>query len=48
MSAVNKKIKLMPDYQCWSIWNIDTVEGEDCNIDPNTLPISDDLKVKLS
>lgn len=48
MSAANKKIKLMPDYQCWSIWNLDIVEGEDYNIDPNTLPISNDLKVKLS
>lgn len=31
-----KKIKLMPDYQCWPLWNIE----EPDNINPAELPLS--------
>jgi hypothetical protein len=34
-----KKIKLMPDYQCFPLWNLEEVD----NIDPKDLPIKKDL-----
>jgi hypothetical protein len=41
-----KKIKLMADYQCYSLWlNSDDEVG---NINPNTLPISNMLKNELN
>jgi len=39
-----KKIKLMADYQCYPLWDIEKVG----NIDPNKLPISAVLKKHLS
>ena len=39
-----KKIKLMADYQCYPLWDIDKVG----NIDPNKLPISAVLKKHLN
>lgn len=38
----------MPDYECWSIWNLEPIDNEDYNIDPSNLPIPDDLKLRLS
>lgn len=34
-----KRLKLMPDVQCWAIWNMD----EPGNLDPASLPLSDAL-----
>lgn len=34
---MGKKIKLMADYQCWPLWDMD----EPDNIDPRELPLSD-------
>lgn len=40
------ELKLMPDYQCYPLWG---VGGDNLgNIDPNSLPISEDLKLKLA
>lgn len=39
-----KKLKLMPDYECFALWDIDSVG----NIDPASLPISDDLKERIA
>ncbi len=39
-----KKIKLMADYQCYPLWDIEKVG----NIDPNQLPISAVLKKHLN
>jgi hypothetical protein len=39
-----KKIKLMADYQCYPLWDIEKVG----NIDPNKLPISAVLKKHLN
>lgn len=41
-----KKIKLMPDYHCHPLWHDDSVECGD--IDPDVLPLSDELKVRIS
>lgn len=38
-------IKLMADYQCFPLW--EASPGKIGNIDPNTLPISEGLKLKL-
>jgi hypothetical protein len=38
------KLKLMPDYECFALWDIDNVE----NVDPAVLPISDILKKRIS
>lgn len=40
-----RKIKLMPDYHCYPLWeeSVDEVG----NINPSDLPISDDLKMQL-
>jgi|SRR5690554_4546548 len=38
-----KRLKLMPDYECFALWDIDIVE----NVDPANLPISDDLKARI-
>lgn len=38
-----KRLKLMPDYECFSLWDIDSVE----NINPACLPISDELKARI-
>jgi hypothetical protein len=40
---VVRKLKLMPDYECFALWDIDSVE----NINPASLPISDDLKARV-
>jgi hypothetical protein len=39
-----RKIKLMPDYNCWPLWEAGDEVG---NIDPATLPISEKLQQKL-
>lgn len=38
-----KKIKLMPDYNCYPLWDIDKLK----NIAPQELPLSKKLCVKL-
>lgn len=38
-------IKLMPDYQCFPLW--EASPGVVGNVDPNILPISDPLKKEL-
>jgi hypothetical protein len=39
-----RRIKLMPDYDCWPLWET----GEDVgNIDPASLPISERLQERL-
>ena len=40
----NNKIKLMADYQCYPLWDVENVG----NIDPNKLPISAVLKKYLN
>lgn len=40
-----KYIKLMADYECFPLW--ENAPGEIGNIDPDSLPISDDLKCML-
>lgn len=40
-----RAIKLMPDYQCFPLWEASPRQVG--NIDPDTLLISDDLKVQL-
>ncbi|OAI75554.1 hypothetical protein RSP799_23330 [Ralstonia solanacearum] len=41
-----RKIKVMADYQCHPLWDISP--GAYGDIDPNTLPISEGLKQKLT
>jgi len=48
MSEFPKKIKLMPDYECWCLWNLDPTNKDSYNINPDKLPISSALKEKLS
>lgn len=43
MNDFPRKMKLMTDYQCWCLWDMDNPQ----NIDPDTLPISSELKVEL-
>lgn len=38
-----RKIKLMTDYECWCLWDLD----DPTNIDPETLPLSQSLKSDL-
>ena len=38
-----KRAKLMVDYQCWCIWDMD----EPRNVNPDTLAISQHLQTKL-
>ena len=38
-----RNIKLMADYECFAIWDEDTVD----NLNPDDLPISDNLKLKI-
>lgn len=40
-----KKLKLMPDYQCFPIWKNDA--GQVGNVDPEALPISKELREKI-
>lgn len=40
-----KFIKLMPDYECHPLWNMSADEYGD--IDPQDLPLSDALKLRL-
>ena len=42
-----KTFKLMPDYQCFCLWETNNNNISD-NIDPNELPISQELKHDLS
>jgi hypothetical protein len=39
-----KKIKLMADYECWCLWDMENID----NLDPEKLPISKSLKQSLS
>ncbi|PXX34939.1 hypothetical protein [Undibacterium pigrum] len=41
-----RMIKLMPDYHCFPLW--EASPGQVGNIDPSSLPISDELKSLLS
>ncbi|MHA6881640.1 hypothetical protein [Ralstonia pseudosolanacearum] len=41
-----RQIKVMADYQCHPVWELSP--GAYGDIDPNTLPISDGLKQKLT
>lgn len=41
-----RNIKVMADYQCHPLWELSP--GECGDIDPNTLPISEELKQKLT
>lgn len=38
-------LKVMPDYSCWPLWHRDP--GEVGNIDPDTLPLSIELRAAL-
>ena len=40
---MHKRLKLMPDYECFALWDIDGVE----NVDPARLPISGGLKERI-
>jgi len=40
-----RTIKLMPDYQCFPLW--EASPGQVGNIDPESLPISPDLRTQL-
>jgi hypothetical protein len=39
------QLKLMADYHCFPLWGV--IDGEYGNIDPNELPLSDDVKAQL-
>jgi hypothetical protein len=39
-------IKLMPDYECWPLW--EASPGQIGNIDPSSLAISEELKAELA
>ncbi len=41
-----RKIKVMTDYECHPLWDLSS--GSYGDIDPNTLPISTELKQKLT
>lgn len=41
---MNKILKLMPDYQCFPLWK---TSGEIGNVNPDELPLTNDLKVAL-
>ncbi len=41
---MSKILKLMPDYQCFPLWK---TGGEIGNVDPDDLPLTNDLKVAL-
>ncbi len=43
MPKSKSKMKLMPDYQCWCVWDMDDPD----NVNPDTLPISGELKQRL-
>lgn len=43
MNAIVRNIKLMADYGCWCLWDIDDPQ----NISPETLPLSISLKAAL-
>lgn len=43
MYGPDRKMKLMPDYQCWCLW--DMIEPK--NVNPDTLPISEALRARL-
>jgi len=40
-----REIKLMPDYQCYPLW--EASKGKVGNINPDNLPISDSIKLEL-
>lgn len=40
-----KKLKVMADYECFPIWDMSPEKYGD--VDPNVLPISDELKQQL-
>jgi hypothetical protein len=40
---MSKRLRLIPDYECFALWDIDGVE----NVDPANLPISSDLKERI-
>lgn len=40
-----RTIKLMADYECFPLW--EASPGDVGNIDPDSLPVSEDLRVRL-
>lgn len=40
-----RTFKLMADYECWPVW--ETTDGQYCNIDPQTLGVSDELVARI-
>lgn len=48
MSNLPKRMKLMPDYECWCLWDMDSGKKDRLyNVDPKTLPLSSGLKADL-
>ncbi|MBB4017451.1 MULTISPECIES: hypothetical protein [Chelatococcus] len=43
MKSKVRKIKLMADYDCWPLWDLDEIR----NVNPETLPLSATLKAAL-
>jgi len=41
---VVRHLRVMADYDCWPVWDLDQV----VNIDPSTLPIPKELQVALA
>lgn len=40
---MSKKLKLMPDYECYAIWDVDEVS----NISASELPVSTELQARI-
>ena len=40
---MTKRLKIMPEYECFSLWDV----GSSDNIDSALLPITDDLKERI-
>ena len=49
MTSMPNRIKLMSDYECWCLWDMDATKyNRSYNIDPEKLPLSKALKLSLS
>jgi hypothetical protein len=42
-----QSIKVMPDYGCWPLWHDGPPFEQVGNVDPMTLPLSDELRARL-
>ena len=40
---MHRNLKLMADYYCWPVWDLD----DDPTFDPEALPITEDLSIRL-